>query len=166
MMKSSNTYPLSKIDVSSILTAKQIPIQIKELLLLADPSEAKIMEYLPHSDLFVLRKENSVGGVLVLKEKQVDTDLEVMNIATSLMLRNQGMGSYLLGFAKDYAKTNRYDKLWIATGNSSTHQLRLYQNLGFQIQNVVHDFFTQNYPDPIYENGVLCEHKVELVIKL
>lgn len=51
--------------------------------------------------------------------------------------------------------------LMIGTGNSSLAQLRLYQRLGFRIVSIVPDFFA-NYPEPIYENGILCRDMVRL----
>lgn len=36
---------------------------------------------------------------------------------------------------------------------SDYKQIRLYQKLGFKKHTTIKDFFIDNYPEPIYENG-------------
>ncbi|GMQ30855.1 hypothetical protein [Algoriphagus confluentis] len=41
-------------------------------------------------------------------------------------------------------------------------QLALYQKTGYEIVGIEKDFFIQNYPEPIFENGIPCKHKIIL----
>ena len=35
-----------------------------------------------------------------------------------------------------------------------------YQKLGFNMTEIRRDYFTQNYPEPIWENGIQCKHMI------
>jgi len=53
-----------------------------------------------------------------------------------------------------------YSQILIGTGNSSIHQLSLYQRQGFEMKTVKWHFFTEQYQEPIIENGILCQHLI------
>lgn len=42
----------------------------------------------------------------------------------------------------------------------------LYQKCGFRIVGIDRDFFTDHYPEPIYENGIWCRDMIRLSIHL
>jgi len=48
----------------------------------------------------------------------------------------------------------------VGTGNSSTQNIKFYEKNGFDITHTIKNFFIDNYDEPIYENGVQCEHMI------
>ncbi|PKL30065.1 MAG: GNAT family N-acetyltransferase, partial [Spirochaetae bacterium HGW-Spirochaetae-10] len=62
----------------------------------------------------------------------------------------------------EWAQKNGSRSIVIGTGNSSLTQLSLYQKLGFRMDHIIKDFFTDNYSEPIVENGLLCRDMVVL----
>lgn len=68
--------------------------------------------------------------------------------------------------AIEQAKREGYQKIEIGTGNSSIHQLALYQKCGFRITGIDQDFFIRNYEEEIYENGIQCRDMIRLTLYL
>ena len=137
-----------------------------ELLLLADPSKKLIDEYLKQSDVFIAGQNEETIGVIVLFPLTAET-VEIKNIAVKPELQGQGIGSYLIeNVIKVAAILKKYKNICIGTANSSIGQLYLYQKLGFEISEVRKDFFTDNYPEPIYENGIQAKHMLILTRQL
>lgn len=148
----------SKTTIEELQDPENAPFDLLEL---ADPSRRQVELYLKQGRCFVLKLENEITGVLVLSEISPEK-LEVKNIAISEVHQGKGYGKNLLMLAKDMALDSGYQKLMIATGNSSIGQLVLYQKMGFEMVEIVKDHFVKNYPEPIYENGIQCKHQVVL----
>lgn len=135
-----------------------------DLLLLADPSEEEIAQYLAVSELFVAKIEGKIAGIIVLK--QLDAEMvEIMNLAVDENYQHLGIGRKLIAAALDHAKIAGIQSVKIATGNSSIHQLKLYQSCGFMIDQVIEDYFVAHYPEPIFEDGIQCRDRVELLYR-
>lgn len=131
-----------------------------ELLLLADPARELIDSYIFDATCYVAYLDHTQVGVYALLEQE---DIaEIKNIAVADQYQGKGIGKYLLHHACQTAKEHGWTRIRIGTGNSSIGQLYLYQQQGFEITGVVKDFFTQHYPDPIYENGIACKHMILL----
>lgn len=132
-----------------------------DLLQLADPSQQQIEEYLPNSLCFIAQQNTITIGVLVLHPLS-DTTLEIKNIAVQTNEQGKGFGKKILQFAFEYSIKRNYKTVRICTGNSSIHQLALYQQLGFDIIGINRNFFTTHYPTPIIENDIPCRHLIIL----
>lgn len=139
------------------------------LLLLADPDQEMITGYFSESILFVMELEETsdhqIVGVIVLKQIAQDT-FEIMNLAISEDYQRQGIGQQLLEHVMVYGMNAGISCIKIATGNSSIGALRLYQKCGFMIDKVVKDYFINQYPEPIYEEGIQCRDRIELVYRI
>jgi ribosomal protein S18 acetylase RimI-like enzyme len=136
------------------------------LLLMADPSKDMVSSYLKGGICYISETANSqTQGVIVMlptsKEK-----LEIMNLAVDERMQGKGVGTKLLRHGIMYAKEEGYKTIDIGTGNSSINQLALYQKVGFRIMSIEHDFFTMNYPDPIFENGIQCRDMIRLSMEI
>lgn len=140
----------------------QIPY---ELLLLADPSKELIDAYLTSSNVFVARNNGEVIGVGVLFQLTAET-VEIKNIAVKPTFQGQGIGSNLIEHLVQFAMSNGQKTICIGTANSSTGQLYLYQKLGFEITDIKRNFFTDNYPEPIFENTIQAKHMLMLTKQL
>lgn len=141
------------------LTANEQPPY--DLLLLADPSKDLVDDYLKHADVYLAKHEGQTVGVIVLLPLAEDT-VEIKNLAVKPNHQGQGIGRYLIENAIDVARQDHRKSICIGTANSSLHQLRLYQSLGFAITGIKRDFFTDNYPEPIYEDGIQAKHMLVL----
>ncbi|TZF83255.1 GNAT family N-acetyltransferase [Pedobacter sp. BS3] len=140
----------------------QIPY---ELLLLADPSKELVDEYLKQSDIYIARQNGETLGVIVLFLLTTET-VEIKNVAVKPELHGQGIGSFLIENAVQVALLNRQKNICIGTANSSVGQLYLYQKLDFEITGIKRHFFTDNYAEPIYENGIQAKHMLVLTREL
>lgn len=57
------------------------------------------------------------------------------------------------------------ESIEIGTGNSSIQELALYQKCGFRLKEIIHDYFVDNYDEPIFENSIQCRDMVLLQLK-
>lgn len=143
---------------SELSSSDQIPY---ELLLLADPSKEMVNQYLKKSAVYVARYQGNIVGTLLLLPLS-EEELEIKNLAVKTEYQAQGIGSYLIVNAIKTARNKKYSSICIGTSNSSIGQLYLYQKLGFDISEIKWDFFTINYPEPVYENGIRAKHMIML----
>jgi ribosomal protein S18 acetylase RimI-like enzyme len=131
------------------------------LLLLADPSEKLVKEYIKRGQCFVAEINGQIIGVYVLLPTRPET-IELVNIAVDEKQQGKGIGKQLVLHAVENAKQQGYKTMEIGTGNSSIRQLALYQKCGFRITGVDRDFFVKHYPEPIFENGIQCRDMIRL----
>ena len=117
------------------------------LLLDADPCEAMIDRYLEESDMFVLERDGEVIG-----EAVVDGKGEIKNLAVKPEWQGKLYGMYILSSLANYYK-DRFSRLWVGTSESG---VGYYERYGFVQDHVIKNFFTDNYPEPIIDNGRLC----------
>lgn len=131
------------------MSSDSIPMS---LLLLADPLESKVREYLNGATCFGAFTDNKLVSVCVTNSN-VEDEIELFNIASLPNFQGQGIGTNLLKFVISELKSRNVTKLVLGTG-AFGHQLAFYQRLGFRVNEVVKNFFIDNYDDPIYENGL------------
>ena len=132
-----------------------------ELLLLADPSKDLVDKYLRQSDTFIARQNEETLGIVVLFPLTEET-VEIKNIAVKPELQGQGIGSYLMENVIMVAAVKKYKSVISGPQIPSIGQLYLYQKLGFEITEIRKHFFIDNYPEPIYENGLQAKHMLIL----
>ncbi|WP_346699696.1 GNAT family N-acetyltransferase [uncultured Alistipes sp.] len=137
----------------------------RELLLLADESEASVNDYLPRSRCYAAFEGGQIIGQYLLLHTRPFT-AEVVNIAVTPDRQRQGVGTALLQHAIRSAREAGFRILEIGTGNSGTGQIALYERCGFVRCGVDVDYFRKHYPAPIFENGVECRHMVRLRMDL
>jgi ribosomal protein S18 acetylase RimI-like enzyme len=132
-----------------------------ELLLLADPSQHLIEEYVRRGDCYIAEADNQVIGTYVLLPTRPET-VELVNIAVAEHMHGRGIGKQLVRHAIQTAASKGFKTIEVGTGNSSLGQLALYQKCGFRIVGIDIDFFTRHYPEEIYENGIRCRDMIRL----
>ncbi|WP_185289901.1 N-acetyltransferase [Chryseobacterium lactis] len=138
-------YTFTKIDKGA-----EIPYK---LLLLADETTEAINQYIFSSDIYLLHDGTENIAVMALY-KTSDTELEIKNIAVIETYRSKGIGSILINKAKEIAKENHYQILTVGTSDTGFQQIRFYERNGFRKTGIRKDFFIENYPSLIYENGL------------
>lgn len=132
-----------------------------ELLLLADPSEDLVTQYLKEGICYVLEEEEKMIGVCVLfphSEKRV----EIMNLAVHEEKQGKGYGKQLVNFAIEWAKSKDYNQIDVATANSSVNQLAFYQKCGFRLEAIEKEYFLKHYDNEFFENGIQVRDRIPL----
>lgn len=156
-----NSEERENIEIRKLDKGAEIP---HHLLLLADPSENAINRYLNSSEIYVAELKNKIIGVYVLYPVN-QTTVEIKNIAVEESYHGNGVGKLMLAHAAQISKNKNFSTIIIGTGNSSIGQLYLYQRQGFEIFDIKKNFFVENYPDPIFEDGIQCKHMIMLEFK-
>ncbi|MBP2619284.1 GNAT family N-acetyltransferase [Chryseobacterium jejuense] len=123
------------------------------LLLLADETIEAIDQYIFKCDIYLLWYRTENIAVMALY-KNSDTELEIKNIAVIESYRSKGIGSILIDKAKEIARESHYEVLNVGTSDTGFQQIRFYEKNGFMKMGIRKDFFIENYPSPIYENGL------------
>ena len=136
-----------------------------DLLLDADPSRARVESYLSDTLTRIAKRDDDVIGVYALKQMDAIT-FELMNIAVAEAYQGTGLGRRLLGHSIGLAESNGARVIDVGTGNSSFDALRFYQRAGFRVVGVETDFFTNNYAEPIVEDGIRCVDMIRLRLEL
>ena len=124
--------------------------QFIDLLLLADEQESMIEKYLERGDLFALY-DNELRSVCVVTRESSDT-CELKNIATYEKWHGVGYGSKLIQYIGAFYK-DKYKAMIVGTGDVPW-AIQFYEKNGFHIYHRIHNFFTDNYDHPMFENGV------------
>ncbi|WP_187631961.1 GNAT family N-acetyltransferase [Hymenobacter lutimineralis] len=132
-----------------------------KLLLLADPAEELVHSYIQESQVYLAESGNTVVGICVV-QPQTHVRAEIRNLAVAPNCQGRGVGKALLKYAEEQAQQQGICTLRVCTGNSSLGPLALYQKSGFAMVDLQLHFFTQQYPEPIWEDGILCQHLLVL----
>lgn len=122
-----------------------------DMLLIADPKEDMIEKYLDKGDMFVLSDEGVVRTVCVVVLLN-NRKCELKNIATNEKDQGKGYGKYMIHYICEHY-SNRCDIMYVGTGNCAK-TIGFYEKCGFVNSHIVADFFTDNYEEPIYEDGI------------
>lgn len=149
---------MKKIDIRALEENEDIPY---DLLLLADETVEAIGRYIHDSIIYIAEYKDVAIGVYVMK-KISPSEVEIMNIAVRVDMQGEGIGSQLLAHAEEHAREAGYKSLLIATADAGFRQLYLYQKVGFSISDIRCNFVVENYPQPIFENGVQLRHMILL----
>jgi len=150
------------INISKLNSKTDAPM---DLLLLADPSEKLVKNYLKKGTCYTAELDGETVGVILIMETKAHT-IEVMNLAVKEELQNNGIGKQLLLYVIEEIKKGDTKTIEIGTGNSGVVQMLLYQKCGFRIVDIDFDFFRRTHPEPIYENGIECRDMIRMRIEL
>ena len=151
---------MGNIRICTVLTEKHW-----QLLMEADPSRQQIEKYSDTGYTFELLSDDDIAGIIIVTPKTTER-VEIMNLSVDEKWRGRGFAKALIEYACSFSAVKGYRIAEIGTGNSSIYQLALYQKVGFRIMGIDHDSFSRNYPEPIYENGMLCRDMIRLERKL
>lgn len=135
------------------------------LLLLADEFVEIIDSYIFDCEVYVIEEGGKIIGLYALYKVDHE-EVEIKNIAVDTEYQNQGIGKTLLADAIGRAKEQGFRVISIGTGDVMMMQLRLYQKMGFEMDFIRKNFYLDNYPMAIYENGLRLRHMVVLKKRL
>lgn len=128
------------------------------LLLLADESKEAIDKYIADCEIYVIKNYSKDLGACAVQLMNNHT-IEIKNLAILPLYRNLGIGRWCLQQIE--AKYKGKDIL-VGTGDSSLDALRFYQNNGFVKFDIRKNFYLDNYPHPIMENGTQLKDQIVL----
>lgn len=127
------------------------------LLMIGDESETMIDRYIGQGNLYAGFLEGEPIAV-VLTVCIDSATVEIKNLAVANGFRHQGYGRRMLRHIE-----NRYPGKTIVLGTGETPStLRFYRSCGFTYSHRIPDFFTDNYPEPIIEEGVCLRDMIYL----
>src|SRR4029078_11837396 len=150
--------------VTRLLQQEDLPF---DLLLLADETVEAIGKHIYDSEVYVAKADAcpNVLATFVL-QKITEKEIEIKNIAVAKPFQNKGIGSYMIGEIRRIASEVNYDYVIVGTPDSSARQISFYQKNGFTKFAVRENFFTENYPQPIIENGIALKDMVMLRMEI
>ncbi|MDL2206605.1 GNAT family N-acetyltransferase [Eubacteriales bacterium OttesenSCG-928-N13] len=122
---------------------------LREMLLDADPDWDVVMAYLPDGEVFVLTLHDVpvCEAVMVWRE---DDQIELKNLATDRAHQRKGYARQLVHHLFGHYQ-GRCDWMYVGTAFPG-----LYERLGFEYAYTVENFFIDNYPEPIIDEGRQC----------
>lgn len=127
--------------------------QYLPLLLIGDESEIMIDRYLDSGTLYVGLFNGKPIAVCVTLNLDPNT-VEIKNLAVEEKYRRHGYGHRML----EYAESQHSNKKIILGTGETPSTLRFYKSYGYSDSHRIPNFFTDNYPTPIIEEGVtLCD---------
>ena len=131
--------------------------QYLPLLLIGDESETMIDRYLDCGTLYVGILNGKPIAVCVTVNLDADT-VEIKNLAVETEYRQHGYGRRML----EYAESQHSDKKIILGTGETPSTIRFYESCGYCYSHRIPDFFTDNYPAPIIEEGVTLRDMIYL----
>lgn len=133
---------------------KEITVDKKHclpLLLTADPCEVMINRYLDDGRLFVIEELGETVCVAVVIELENDA-WELKNLATGARHQGKGYGTQMVKLLFEQLR-GICTRMIVGTAENGKG---FYERLGFVYVYTKKNFFTENYPTPIFDNGVQC----------
>lgn len=127
------------------------------LLLLADEQESMIERYLDRGDMFVVYEGECAVAVAVVTDEG-DGVCELKNIAVGPDWQGRGFGRRLVEFLCGHYG-GLFRTMIVGTGETP-RTMGFYERCGFNRSHRIKNFFTDNYDNPIVEDGVVLSDMV------
>lgn len=131
--------------------------QYLPLLLIGDESETMIDRYLDSGTLYVGLFNDKPIAVCVTVKLDPNT-VEIKNLAVDAEYRRHGYGRRML----EYVESQHSNKMFILGTGETPSTLRFYESCGYSYSHRIPNFFTDNYPTPIIEEGVTLRDMIYL----
>lgn len=146
--------PNEELHIIEINTDKK---QFISILLIGDESETMIDRYLDKGHLYVGMCQNTAVAACVAVTCNDDT-VEIKNLAVMPNYRRRGYGRQML----EHVERQHPGKTYILGTGETPSTLRFYRSCGYRYSHMIPNFFTDNYPTPIVEEGVTLQNMLYL----
>ena len=110
-----------------------------------------IDKYLGRGEMFLLFDKGEVRTSCVLTQEGPGI-WELKSLATRPHSQGRGYGRAMVSFARGYCRGRGGRRFTVGTGDSPGI-LGFYESCGFAQTHRVKNFFTDNYPEPIWDEG-------------
>lgn len=127
------------------------------LLLIGDESEAMINKYIDNGALYVGFIDGIAIAVCVTAPHDTDC-IEVKNLAVNPAYQRKGYGSAML----EHIHSLHPGKNFILGTGETNPTLCFYRSCGYVYSHRIRDYFTDNYPHQIIEDGVILKDLIYL----
>lgn len=144
-------------DSFTVIEAASNKKRYLSLLLIGDESESMIDRYLDSGTLYVGIFNSKPIAVCVTVNLDPDT-VEIKNLAVEAKFRRQGYGHRIL----EYVESRHSNKKFILGTGETPSTLRFYKSCGYSYSHRIPNFFTDNYPALIIEEGVILRDMIYL----
>jgi len=114
--------------------------ELRDLFGLADDSAQEIDRYIDEGEVLVARWEGRIIGHVQLTGSRGER--EIKSVAVEETHQQRGMGAALVRAAVDRAFAEGAMRVMVATATADIENLRFYQRLGFRMERVQRDVFT------------------------
>lgn len=131
--------------------------QYLPLLLIGDESESMIDRYLDYGTLFIGFFNGMPIAVCVAVNLEPDV-VEIKNLAVEAEFRRQGYGRRML----EHVESQHSNKKIILGTGETPSTLKFYKSCGYSYSHSIPNFFTDNYPTPIIEEGTTLSDMIYL----
>ena len=101
----------------------------------------------PHARFFVCIKDGVVCGYI--GAHNIVGEVYITNVAVSPSHRGQGIGAMLVGFLKEYSKTENVDFITLEVRKSNFVAIKLYDKMGFKAVGERKNFYENPKEDAI-----------------
>lgn len=127
-----------------------------DLLLLADPSEKMVRKYLDGGIMLIAVEDNkTIGEIIAVPVSPIEW--EIKNLAVNEAYRGRGYGMALI-----LSLSGRLREGTVLIVGTSDSNVEFYEKCGFFYFRTEPGYFTENYPEPIFENGRQCTDLIYL----
>ena len=130
---------------------------IMPLLLLGDESAEMIGRYIHRARIFTCTLDTKIIAVCAVTDEP-DGWLEIKNLAVCPANQRQGIGRAMLAHIHRHHTVGRFR---LGTGETPS-TLRFYESCGYRYSHRIPNFFTDNYPQPIIEEGIRLKDMIYL----
>lgn len=134
--------------------------QFISLLLIGDESEKMIGRYVDRGTLYAGYIGETAVAVCLTTDEGAGV-VEVKNLAVRHEFRRRGIGRRMLAYIESI---NSGMTIQLGTGETPS-TLRFYESCGYVYSHRIHDFFSDNYPAPIIEEGITLTDMIYLAKK-
>ncbi|AYL96193.1 GNAT family N-acetyltransferase [Mucilaginibacter celer] len=138
-----------------------------DLLLLADESIEAINKYIYQCRVYIVTSPNNNKPIAVFALLHLNQEeIEIKNIAVATEYQGLGIGSKLIDEIKQLAIDQGYRQIWVGTADCALPEIVFYEKNGFTKAGVKTNFFIDNYPAPIFDNGVMLKDMIMLQMNI
>lgn len=127
------------------------------------PSLEKLEKDIQKEELFILREEEEILGIIVLSSEmdeeyipiewlsKTDNNLYVHRLATHPEVWGKGFGQKLMDFAEEYARKNNFESVRLDTFSQNKRNQRFYEARGYQRLGDIYFPMQSEHPFHCYE---------------
>jgi ribosomal protein S18 acetylase RimI-like enzyme len=130
------------------------------MLMKANPSKDLVEKDLARGELYVLEDGGTAVSCAIVGPLNL-LSCELLNLSTRDGYERLGYATVLLHYLFAIYR-DLYKSMVVGTADLSFIALSLYESQGFRRIRVIENYFIDNYPDAVYEDGHLCKDMVVL----
>lgn len=159
---------MSKTNAADEIIIEQVPdlsAPPMDLLLLADPDPQSIQNYIDFCLVLRLLHKRKPIGVLAMSPESKEK-AEIRNLALIPEYRGKGFAKLLLEEAFKRAGRLGYTSVQVSISNAHIRPFKIFQQYGFELNDVRWQFYTQHSTEQLIEDGILSRHQLVLSMAL